>query len=401
MTVARLVSIEDVRRRARARLPRMVFDFVDGGAEDERTVRANRDAFGEVALQPRVLAGAATRSLETSVAGQRLAMPVICSPAGLLRLAHRDGEVAAARAAAAAGTVFTLSTGASATIEEVAEAASGPRWFQLYLWRDRAVVRDLIDRARAAGYTALVLTADVPVVGQRDRDLRNGMTLPPRPTLRNVLDAGRRWPWLLGYLACRDQITFANFTDIGRGDDATALGAFVNREMTDPAQSWADFEWLRGVWDGPLLIKGVVAADDARRAVAAGADGIVVSNHGGRQLDAMVSALAALPRVVEAVGDAVDVVLDGGVRRGTDVVKALCLGARAVMVGRPYVWGLAAGGATGALRVLQILRDEIDRALALLSCASVADLGPHHLVAPQVRAPAAPPWAEEAAAQAD
>lgn len=381
-----LASIEDVRLAARARLPRMVFDFIEGGAEDEVTVAANRSGFSDLHLRPRVLTGTGTRDLATTVVGQRIAMPAIMSPAGLLRLAHADGEVAAARAAERAGTVFTLSTGSSCTIEEVAEASQGPRWFQLYLWRDREVVGGLIERARRAGYTALVLTVDVPVVGQRERDLRNGMTLPPRPTMRNVIDIVRRPHWVSGYLRGAP-LTFANFTEIGLGDSASALGAFVNREMIDAGQSWADLEWLRTQWDGPLLIKGIVAPEDAHRAVDLGADGIIVSNHGGRQLDAMVGAVAALPDIVDAVGDRVDIILDGGIRRGTDIVKALALGARAVMIGRPYVYGLGAAGATGALRVMDILREELDRALTLVGCARAADLDGSYLVGSRARNP--------------
>ena len=286
----------------------------------------------------------------------------------------------AARAAADAGTVFALSTGSSATIEEVAEAG-GTRWFQLYLWRDRDVVEGLLERARASGYTALVLTVDVPVVGQRERDLANGMTLPPRPTLRNVLDAALHPRWVADYLR-GPEMTFANFAAGTVGSGATALAEWINADMTDPGQSWADLAWLRERWDGPLLIKGIVSPDDARRAVDHGVDGVVVSNHGGRQLDGMVGAIAALPGVVAAVDGQVDVILDGGVRRGTDVVKALALGARAVSVGRPYVWGLAADGRAGVARVLEILRAEIDRTLALIGCASVSDVGPEHLFQP-------------------
>ena len=377
VTAARTVA--DVRRLANRRMPRMVADFIDGGAEDEGTVEANRAGFAGVALQPTVLAGSTQRTLATTVCGQQVSMPVLLSPAGLLRLAHADGEVGAARAAARAGTVFTLSTGSSATLEEVAEAADGPRWFQLYLWRDRAVVDDLLERARAAGYGALVLTVDVPVVGQRERDLRNGMTLPPRPTLPNLIDAARHPAWVRDYVT-GPPMTFANFTDMAGGSGATSLAQWINTEMTDPGQSWADLRWLRTRWEGPLLVKGLVAGDDARRAVDCGADGVVVSNHGGRQLDGMVGAIDALPGVVEAIGGEVDVVLDGGIRRGTDIAKALAMGATAVSIGRPYVWGLGAAGATGALRVLDILRAELDRTLALLGCGSVAELGPQHLV---------------------
>lgn len=377
VTTARTVA--DVRRLANRRMPRMVADFIDGGAEDEGTVQANRAGFADVALQPTVLAGSTQRTLATTVCGQPVSLPVLLSPAGLLRLAHADGEVGAARAAARAGTVFTLSTGSSATLEEVAEAADGPRWFQLYLWRDRAVVEDLLERARAAGYGALVLTVDVPVVGQRERDLRNGMTLPPRPTLPNLIDAARHPAWVRDYVT-GPPMTFANFTDMAGGSGATSLAQWINTEMTDPGQSWADLQWLRTRWDGPLLVKGLVAGDDARRAVDCGADGVVVSNHGGRQLDGMVGAIDALPGVVEAVGGEVDIVLDGGIRRGTDIAKALAMGATAVSIGRPYVWGLGAAGATGALRVLDILRAELDRTMALLGCGSVAELGPQHLV---------------------
>ena len=290
-----------------------------------------------------------------------------------MKLAHREGELGAARAAAAAGTVFTLSTGSSYTIEQVAEAASGPQWFQLYLWSDRSVIEGLVERAKAAGYRALCLTVDVPVVSRRERDIRNGMRIPPRPTAANALDTLRRPDWLLGYLRDRD-ITFANFTELGLGTSATALGTFTNTKMVNPGQSWEDLDWLRELWSGPLLVKGVLTGDDARKAVDRGADAVVVSNHGGRQLDGAPGALAALPEVVAAVGDRTEVLLDGGVRRGADVVKAVALGARAVMMGRPYVYGLGAGGGTGALRVLQILRQEIDHILALVGCARVTDL---------------------------
>ena len=373
MALKDLVTVEDVRARARRRLPRMVFEFVDGGAGDEVTLRANRSAFERWTFRPRMLVDVSERDQRVTVLGEELSLPVIFSPAGLLKLAHREGELGAARAAAAAGTVFTLSTGSSYTIEQVAEAASGPQWFQLYLWSDRSVIEGLVERAKAAGYRALCLTVDVPVVSRRERDIRNGMRIPPRPTAANALDTLRRPDWLLGYLRDRD-ITFANFTELGLGTSATALGTFTNTKMVNPGQSWEDLDWLRELWSGPLLVKGVLTGDDARQAVDRGADAVVVSNHGGRQLDGAPGALAALPEVVAAVGDRTEVLLDGGVRRGADVVKAVALGARAVMMGRPYVYGLGAGGGTGALRVLQILRQEIDHVLALIGCARVIDL---------------------------
>ena len=348
MALKDLVTVEDVRARARRRLPRMVFEFVDGGAGDEVTLRANRSAFEPWVFRPRMLVDVSERDQRVTVLGEELSLPVIFSPAGLLKLVHRDGELGAARAAAAAGTVFTLSTGSSYTIEQVAEAASGPQWFQLYLWSDRSVIEGLVERAKAAGYRALCLTVDVPVVSRRERDIRNGMRIPPRPTAANALDTLRRPDWLLGYLRDRD-ITFANFTELGLGTSATALGTFTNTKMVNPGQSWEDLDWLRELWSGPLLVKGVLTGDDARQAVDRGADAVVVSNHGGRQLDGAPGALAALPEVVAAVGDRTEVLLDGGVRRGADVVKAVALGARAVMMGRPYVYGLGAGGGTGRL----------------------------------------------------
>jgi L-lactate dehydrogenase (cytochrome) len=372
----RLITVADVERAARRRIPRLVDDFIQGGAEDERAVTANRAAFGRWSIVPRVMVDVATRDLSTTVLGTPLAMPIGVAPVGLARLARHEGETASAAAAGAAGTVFSLSTGSSRSIEEVAAATRGPRWFQLYLWRDRDVIGTLIDRAQAAGYTALLLTADVPVMGQRDRDLRNGMTLPPRLTRRNAPDLLRHPGWLRG-LGRGGALTFANFTDVpGRGRGVVELARFVNVEMMNPGADWSAFEWVRQRWSGPLAVKGVLHPDDARRAVDLGADGIVVSNHGGRQLDAAIAALDALPAIVEAVGDRCDVLLDGGVRRGTDVLIALALGARAVLVGRPAVLGLAAGGQAGVARVLEILRAELDRAMALAGLPSLAAITP-------------------------
>ena len=385
--VGGLVTVEDVRRRARLRLPRMAFEFVDGGAGDELTLRRNTSSFADVELRPQVLTGVGQRDLSVTVAGRRLALPLVCAPAGLLRIVHREGEVAAARAAARHGVPFTLSTASSRSIEEVAAAGGdGPRWFQLYLWKDREVVEGLLQRARDAGYDALVLTVDVPVVGQRDRDIRNGMTLPPKVHLRNVLDTAWRVAWLRD-LVTGPPITFANVSGLGHGESVTELGRFVNQQMINPDQSWADLAWLRRRWDGPLLVKGVLSAEDAVRAVDHGADGIVVSNHGGRQLDGAPAAFAVLAEVVDAVAGRADVLLDGGVRRGGHVVKALATGAKAVMIGRPYVHGLGAAGEAGVDRVLEILTGEIDRTLALVGCARAADLDRRHLRATTVPTP--------------
>lgn len=375
-----LVTVADVRRRARLLLPKMAFEFIDGGAGDEVTLRANHSSFEAVALQPKVLCGVADRDLSVSVAGQQLALPLILAPAGLLRVAHRHGESAAAAAATTYDVPFALSTGSSCSIEAVASASGrGNRWFQLYLWKDRRVVQALLDRARSQGYSALVLTVDVPVVGQRDRDIRNGMTLPPRPNTRTALDTAWR-PWWWWPVLTGEPITFANFTDLGLGRSVTDLGRFVNSAMINPDQSWGDLEWVRDNWDGPLLVKGILRAEDATRAVDRGADGIVVSNHGGRQLDGAPGAFSVLAEIVDAVGEHADVVLDGGVRRGGDVVKALAVGAKAVMIGRPYVYGLAAGGRRGVERVLEILSGEIDRTLALVGCRRASELDRSYLL---------------------
>ena len=366
MSLDRVHTLDDLQRLAGRRLPRMVREFVDGGAGGEVTLVANRSGFDDVVLRPRVNVDVSARDQSVDVLGRRIPSPVMLAPAGLARLVHRDGELAAARAATAADTVLCVSTASSFSIEEIAEAAGGGAlWFQLYLWRDRDVVEGLVRRAREAGYEALVLTVDVPIVGKRVRDLHNGMTIPPRIRPGSALDAARhpRWLW---HLLTGEQITFRNFLGMGDGDDATSLGSFVNREMINPAADWDDLDWLRERWDLPLVVKGVLTAEDARTAVDRGADGVIVSNHGGRQLDGAPSSISALPAVVDAVGDRVPVFLDGGVRRGEDVVRARALGARAVLVGRPWFWGLAAGGEAGVTRMLDILREEVDRTLALL-----------------------------------
>jgi L-lactate dehydrogenase (cytochrome) len=370
-----MISVDDVHRAARLRLPRPVYEFVAGGAETESSVRRNRSAWGAMTFRPHTLVDVADRDLSTTVLGRPVAMPLLLAPAGLARLVHPDGELAAAAAAGEAGTVMALSTGSSCTIEDVAAAASGPLWFQLYLWRDRDVVAGLVQRAAASGYHALCLTVDVPIVGQRERDLRNGMTIPPRLTVRNLLDASWRVPWWRGFLGGRE-VTFENFLGVegAQNDSAAALGAFVNKQMIDPSVTWDELPWLRELWPGPLVVKGILTAEDARRAVDGGAQGVVVSNHGGRQLDGAPATATVLGEVVDAIGDHAEVYVDGGIRRGTDVVRALAIGARAAMVGRPWFWGLAAGGEAGVARVLEIFRTEIDRTLALLGVSRVAEL---------------------------
>jgi isopentenyl diphosphate isomerase/L-lactate dehydrogenase-like FMN-dependent dehydrogenase len=338
---------------AEERLDAGSFGYFAGGANDEWTMRENRAAFERWVLRPRMLVDVLEVTTATSVLGTDVSMPLLVAPTAFQRMAHPDGELAMARAAAAAGTVMCLSTLATATIEEVAEAsADGARWFQLYWSSDRGVVQDLLDRAAACGFTALVLTVDLPELGRRERDLRTGFEIPeeiPVPI----------------FLALAESVGAISPTDINWA---------VDRSLT-----WRDLEWLRSVSSLPLLVKGILTAEDALLAVESGAEGVVVSNHGGRQLDGVAAALDALPEVVDAVGDRAAVFMDGGIRRGTDVVKALALGAEAALAGRAPLWGLAAGGAEGVQAVLELLREEIALALALCGCASPDDVSRAHV----------------------
>ena len=363
-------SIEELRRLARRRLPRMVFDFVAGGADDEVTLRRNRAAFEQVTLEPQVLVDVAERDQSVTVLGRELPSPLVLGPAGLAGVAYPGGEAVVAAAAGQRGLPFVLSTAGSASIEDVAAAASGPLWFQLYLWRDRSVTRSLVERAQAAGYEALCLTVDVPLSGQRERDLRHGFTIPPRVTARNAFDVVTHPGWARRVLG-GPPVTFGNFTDMSSSTDYVSLGQIVNGQL-NPTATWDDLRWLRGLWPGTFVVKGIMSAADAARAADAGVDAVVVSNHGGRQLDGLPGTLDVLPAVVDAVGSRVEVLLDGGVRRGTDVLKALSLGARACLIARPYLYGLAAGGPDGVLRAIDLLVAEIDRAMALLGCPSLA-----------------------------
>jgi isopentenyl diphosphate isomerase/L-lactate dehydrogenase-like FMN-dependent dehydrogenase len=363
--VPELLCVEDYRRLARRRLPRVAFDFIDGGADSEVTLRRNVEAFERLSLRPRHLVDVSSRSLETTVLGERVGLPVLIAPTGMSRVAGRGGDVAGARAAAAHGAVFVLSTMSSDSIEDVRAAATGSLWFQLYLWAERSILERLLDRARAAGCRVLVVTVDVPVIGNRRRDARNGFALPPRVRWRTAADLLSHPRWLAH---APSAVGAAHFLDDAgvRPSGTMEHARLVNRLLANPGSSWRDLTWLRDRWDGPLLLKGTLTAEDARLAVECGVDGIVVSNHGGRQLDGAPASIDALAEVAEAVGDQVELLVDGGVRHGTDVIKARALGARAVLVGRPWLYGLAAGGEAGVAGVLEILRTEIDRALALL-----------------------------------
>ncbi|HUD68699.1 MAG TPA: alpha-hydroxy acid oxidase [Acidimicrobiales bacterium] len=377
--LARLRTVEDARELARRRLPRVVFDYIDGAAETEHTMRANRDAFGSVGFVPKMAVPGApvTPALATSVLGADVSLPVILAPVGFTRAMAPSGDVAGATAAHAAKTIFTMSTMSGHSIEDVAAAAGGQGWFQLYGLGGRTGSEQLVRRARAAGFTALVVTVDTPIPGNRERDLRHGVALPLRFTKetarRFAPQALRRPRWLYNF--ARDGFSMDLPLSIGLGaPDApmTSDEAFIHWVLSPI--TWDDFGWLREAFDGPVIAKGILSAADARRAVDAGCAAVVVSNHGGRQLDGVAASLHALSEVVAEVGDEVEVLVDGGVRRGSDVAKALCLGARAVLVGRAWAYGLGAAGEPGIGRVLQILRAELDRTLRLLGAASVHDL---------------------------
>lgn len=365
-----LYSVAEFRRRAKRALPPMVFDFIDGGAEDERTLRGNEQAFDDLWFRPQPLNDVSRRCQSVELFGRTLSVPVLLAPAGLAGLAWPHGEAVAARAASQAGVPFVVSTASSCSIEEVRAAAAGPLWLQLYLWRDRAVTGSLVRRAEDAGYEAICLTVDVPMSGSRERDLRNGMTIPPRIRFRNAAGVLSRPRWMARMAGA--PVTFANVSDGGRGR-TMALGAYVNSQL-NPSASWDDLRWLRSAWPGKLVVKGVLDPNAACRLADEGADAVVVSNHGGRQLDGAVPAVRALPEIVDALGGRIPVLMDGGVRRGSDVVKALAIGATACLVGRPYLWGLAVAGEAGVSRVVGVLRDEIDRTFALLGTPSVGEL---------------------------
>jgi L-lactate dehydrogenase (cytochrome) len=372
--LARCLTIADLRAQARRRTPRSVFDFVDGAAGDEVTLRRNRDDFERIALRPRVLADAGEVDLTTTVLGRRVAVPVLGAPTGLTGLVHNAGEAAVAAAVQEAGSLYALSCMSSYSLEEVAHHAPGPLWFQVYLWRDRGLLGEMVARAAACRCHALVVTVDVPVSGARERDQRNGFGVPPRITLRTLGEGLVRPRWSAGFLRA-PRMRIANATGLGGGaEDAVRLVDYVSRQF-DPGATWDDIAWLRSIWDGPVVVKGILRADDARLAVEAGASAVSVSNHGGRQLDGAVSAVRALPEVVEAVGDRAEVYVDGGVRRGADVLKALALGARACLVGRPLVFGLAAGGQAGAARAMAILTAELRLACALAGLPAAREAG--------------------------
>ena len=380
LSLQRAHSIADLRKLSRRRLPRCVFDFFDGGAEDEISLAANTASLDRVNLLPRVLADVANVEIGTRLLGATAAMPLGIAPIGACGLGWRDADVAVARAAAAAGVPYTLSSAAHNTIEEVATRAGGRLWFQPYMLSHREFVFRLIDRARSAGYEALVVTVDLPVGGKRERDLRNQFALPFRLTPRTFVDFAARPAWSLPMLM-RGRPLMGNMVGMETRTGATAAGTTVGSGM-DASFGWTDLQRVRDLWLGKFIVKGVLRPDDARRLVALGCDAIVVSNHGGRQLDGARSTFDALPDVAAAVNGGADVLLDGGVRRGRHIVQALAAGASGVLVGRSVLYGLAAAGEPGATRALEILRDEFTRTLRLCGCRSVAEVDSTLLAAP-------------------
>jgi len=358
-----ITCVEDLRRLAKRRVPRMFYDYADSGSWTETTYRANESAFAAIQLRQRVAIDVQARSLRTKMAGQDVSMPVALAPTGLTGMQFADGEILAARAAERLGVPFTLSTMSICSIEDVAAHTKAPFWFQLYVMRDRDFIARLIDRARAARCSALMLTLDLQILGQRHKDLKNGLSAPPRPTLANLLNLMTKPRWCLAMLGTQRR-QFGNIVGHVTGvSDMSSLSAWTAQQF-DPQLSWDDVAWIKERWGGKLILKGVMDPEDARRAVASGADALIVSNHGGRQLDGAPSSIEALPSIVEAVGSKIEVWMDGGIRSGQDVLKAIALGARGTLIGRAFLYGLGAMGEAGVTRCLEIIRNELDLTMA-------------------------------------
>jgi L-lactate dehydrogenase (cytochrome) len=358
-----ITCIEDLRRLAKRRVPRMFYDYADSGSWTESTYRANEEDFHKLKFRQRVAVDLNNRSLRTTMVGQDVAMPVALAPTGLTGMQHADGEILAARAAEKFGVPFTLSTMSICSIEDVAAHTTKPFWFQLYVMKDRDFINRLIDRAKAANCSALVLTLDLQVLGQRHKDLRNGLSAPPRLTIANMLNMATKPRWCAGMLGTSRR-QFGNIVGHAQSvSDMSSLSSWTSQQF-DPSLSWRDVEWIKNRWGGKLIIKGIMDAEDARLAASSGADALIVSNHGGRQLDGAPSSIAALPGIVDAVGQQIEVHMDGGVRSGQDVLRAVALGARGVYIGRPFLYGLGAMGEAGVTRCLDIIRKELDISMA-------------------------------------
>ena len=374
-----ITSIDDLQALAKRRVPRMFYDYADSGSYTEGTYRDNEAAFRRVKLRQRVARDISNRSLVAEICGVPAAMPVALSPVGLTGMQHADGEIAAAGAAEAFGVPFTLSTMSICSIEAVAEAVTKPFWFQLYVMRDRDYIDRLIRRAHDAGCEALVLTLDLQILGQRHKDVKNGLSTPPKPTLANLLNLATKPRWAMGMLGTKNR-SFGNI--VGHVDnvtDKTSL-ALWTLEQFDQTLDWSSIDWIRERWDRKLILKGINDVEDAQTAASIGADALIVSNHGGRQLDGAPASLDMLPRIVDAVGDRIEVHVDGGIRSGMDVMKAIAMGAKAAWLGRAYIYGLGAMGENGVTKALEIIRDELDRTMALCGERNIADVGRHNLL---------------------
>ena len=372
--LAKAASVADLRRLAQRRLPRGVFDYIDGGAEDERTLSDNVSAFANVSFRPRVLRGLSDVRIGSSILGNTLEYPLILAPTGFTRIADPQGELAVARSAARAGLPYTLSTLSTRSIEEVRSVSDGRLWFQVYAWRDRGLLKEMIDRAAAARFEALVLTVDTAVLGRRERDIRHGFSLPPTIGLKTIVDGVRHPSWTWSFIRS-EPIRFANVIgrEVGDGASPVRLSDYINTQF-DSGLSWRDVDWLRSVWDGPIVLKGVQTVEDARLAVKVGVEAIALSNHGGRQLDGAPAILGLVAPVSDAVGGEIEIICDGGIRRGSDIVKAVALGASAAMAGRAYLYGLGAAGEMGVDRVLEWFRNDLIRTLNLIGVSSFEEL---------------------------
>lgn len=368
-----VLEIADLKKLAQRRVPKMFFDYADSGAWTESTYRANESDFAKIKLRQRVLVDMTDRSLATTMIGQNVAMPVALSPTGLAGMQHADGEILAAQAAAEFGVPFTLSTMSICSIEDVAAATKKPFWFQLYVMKDRDFVRNLIERAKAAGCSALVLTLDLQILGQRHKDLRNGLSAPPKFTPKHIWQMMTRPQWCLGMMGTQRR-TFRNIDGHAKGvSDLSSLSSWT-AEQFDPKLNWDDVEWIKNLWGGPLILKGILDEEDALMAAKTGADAIIVSNHGGRQLDGAPSSISMLPRIVDTVGDKVEIHLDGGIRSGQDVLKAVALGAKGTYIGRPFLYGLGAMGKAGVTKALEIIAREADVTMALCGMRRITDV---------------------------
>jgi (S)-mandelate dehydrogenase len=379
MRIHDAVNIHDLARLAERRLPGVIFDFLEGGAEDEITLRANRAVFESYRFRPRLLTGRTERDLSIELFGDKLALPFLIGPTGLNGIHWVDADLALARAAADAGTAFALSTASNNSLEQVAQCAAGPKWFQLYPWGDRILCQRLMARAQDAGYKALIVTVDSLIPGNRERDVRNRFSHQLRFTPKTMVDGLAHPGWLAGVWLRRGMPRFENIAEFAPpGADARALADFT-RSQRNAGLDWEDLAWMRSCWNGPMLLKGVLTVEDMLQAGALGLDGVIVSNHGGRQLDGAVTTMEVLPDLVAAAGDSMVVLIDGGFRRGADIVKALALGAKGVLLGRATLYGVAAGGQAGAAKALAILKSEVERVMALLGCASIPELSPRHV----------------------